>query len=164
MPQRFAQEDITRACLAYLGRWREFDSPDKMKRIVSLLHRQAVKAKAEGLFFKVRAVAMGLDWQVISLNPQVSTLELFNRILAHQKDLPRDRPYKDLLHLINFVLRKFFKTMEEQPLLMLEVVTPDSVLWRTQLISTLPGILPEESTRLEAIFYLEASYRAILKT
>jgi len=25
-----------------------------MKRVVGLLHRQAVKAKAEGLFFKVR--------------------------------------------------------------------------------------------------------------
>lgn len=25
-----------------------------MKRVVSLLHRQAVRAKAEGLFFKVR--------------------------------------------------------------------------------------------------------------
>ena len=25
-----------------------------MKRVVNLLHRQAIKAKAEGLFFKVR--------------------------------------------------------------------------------------------------------------
>ena len=101
-----------------------------MKRIVSLLHRQAVKAKAEGLFFKVGDVAVrSLHWQVTSLNLQVSTLELFNCILAHQKDLPRERPYMDLLHLINFVLRKFFKTMEEQPLLMLEVIMLRSFSW-----------------------------------
>ena len=29
-----------------------------MKRVVSLLHRQAVRAKAEGLFFNVRANAL----------------------------------------------------------------------------------------------------------
>ncbi|KAF8333073.1 timeless protein-domain-containing protein [Cantharellus anzutake] len=103
---RFAQEDITRACLAYLDRWKEFDDSDKVKRVVSLLHRQAVKTKAEGLFFKV------------------STLELFNRILAHQKDLPRDTPYKDLIQLVNFILRKFFKKMEEQPLLLIEAFFP----------------------------------------
>lgn len=37
----------------YLARWKEFSSPENMKWVVNLLHRQAVKAKAEGLFFKV---------------------------------------------------------------------------------------------------------------
>jgi hypothetical protein len=30
-----------------------------MRRVVSLLHRQAVKAKAEGLFFKVQSRSYG---------------------------------------------------------------------------------------------------------
>lgn len=51
--QKFADEDIAQTCIAYLARYQEFDSPEKMKRTVGLLHRQAVKAKAEGLFFRV---------------------------------------------------------------------------------------------------------------
>ena len=51
--QKFANSDITQSLLTYLGRYKEFTSPDEMKRIVSLLHRQAVRAKAEGLFFQV---------------------------------------------------------------------------------------------------------------
>ena len=53
--QKFANEDITHTLLVYLARFREL-SADNMKRVVSLLHRQAVKAKAEGLFFKVRDI------------------------------------------------------------------------------------------------------------
>ncbi|CAE6369742.1 unnamed protein product [Rhizoctonia solani] len=99
---KFAQEDIAHACLVYLARWREFTSPEQMKRIVSLLHRQAVKAKAEGFFFKV------------------STLMLFQSILKNQASLPKDQPYKDLIQLINFILRKFFKNVQEHPLLLVE--------------------------------------------
>lgn len=54
-PQKFANSDITQSLLTYLGRYREFTSPDEMKRVVSLLHRQAVRAKAEGLFFQVKS-------------------------------------------------------------------------------------------------------------
>lgn len=39
-----------------MSRYREFTSADNMRRVVNLLHRQAVKAKAEGLFFEVRVV------------------------------------------------------------------------------------------------------------
>ncbi|CAE6474022.1 unnamed protein product [Rhizoctonia solani] len=99
---KFAQEDIAHACLVYLGRWRGFTSSEQMRRIVSLLHRQAVKAKAEGFFFKV------------------STLALFQSILKDQASLPKDQPYKDLIQLINFVLRKFFKNAQEHPLLLVE--------------------------------------------
>ncbi|KAG9123429.1 Topoisomerase 1-associated factor 1 [Ceratobasidium sp. 392] len=103
---KFAQEDIAHACLVYLARWREFTSPEQMRRIVSLLHRQAVKAKAEGFFFKV------------------STLALFQSILKVQTSLPKDQPYKDLVQLINFVLRKFFKNAKEHPLLLVEAFYP----------------------------------------
>ena len=73
-----------------------------MKRVVNLLHRQAIKAKAEGLFFKV------------------STLYLFKNILSGQNGLPRDQPYKDLVSLLNFILRKFFKAVNEDSFLILE--------------------------------------------
>ncbi|CAE6535100.1 unnamed protein product [Rhizoctonia solani] len=99
---KFAQEDIAHACLVYLARWREFTSSEQMRRVVGLLHRQAVKAKAEGFFFKV------------------STLSLFQSILKNQSSLPKDQPYKDLIQLINFILRKFFKNAQEHPLLLVE--------------------------------------------
>ncbi|KZT26081.1 timeless-domain-containing protein [Neolentinus lepideus HHB14362 ss-1] len=103
---RFAHSEINHTLLAYLSRYREFDSPEEMKRIVKLLHRQAVKAKAEGLFF------------------QVSTLDLFKVILADQKSLPKDQPYKDLVALINYILRQFFKAVDEEPLLIVEAFFP----------------------------------------
>jgi hypothetical protein len=40
--------------MTYLEAYKTFKSPEQMKRIVALMHRQAVKAKSEGLFFKVR--------------------------------------------------------------------------------------------------------------
>jgi replication fork protection complex subunit Tof1/Swi1 len=44
---------VTATLLAYLSKFQEFDSSEKMKWVVGLMHRQAVRAKAEGLFFKV---------------------------------------------------------------------------------------------------------------
>ena len=37
-----------------MSRHQEFDGAEQMKRVVSLMHRQAVRARAEGLFFKVQ--------------------------------------------------------------------------------------------------------------
>lgn len=54
--QKFAHEEITRTLLIYLSRHEEFASPEQLKRVVNLLHRQAVKAKAEGIFFKVNII------------------------------------------------------------------------------------------------------------
>lgn len=51
--QRFAHPDVAQTLLAYLARYKEFSSLEEMKRVVNLIHRQAVRAKAEGLFFKV---------------------------------------------------------------------------------------------------------------
>ncbi|KAG7097306.1 hypothetical protein E1B28_004668 [Marasmius oreades] len=103
---KFAQADITHTLLTYLSRYKEFPSSDNMKRVLSLLHRQVVRAKAEGLFFNV------------------STLNLFKSILDDQRSLPRDQPYKDLIFLINYILRRFFKAMEEDTFLAIEAFFP----------------------------------------
>ncbi|KIK62957.1 hypothetical protein GYMLUDRAFT_41245 [Collybiopsis luxurians FD-317 M1] len=103
---KFAQADIAHTLLVYLSRYKEFSSSDQLKRVVSLLHRQAVKAKAEGLFFKV------------------STLNLFKTILGDRKSFPQDQPHKDLVNLINYILRQFFKAVEANPFLAVEAFFP----------------------------------------
>ncbi|KAF5391610.1 hypothetical protein D9757_002428 [Collybiopsis confluens] len=103
---KFAQADIAQTLLVYLSRYKEFSSSDQMRRVVGLLHRQAVKAKAEGLFFKV------------------STLNLFKSILADRKSFPQDQPHKDLVSLINYILRQFFKAIEANPFLAVEAFFP----------------------------------------
>ncbi|KXN83811.1 Topoisomerase 1-associated factor 1 [Leucoagaricus sp. SymC.cos] len=103
---KFANAEINQTLLTYLARYKEFDTADNMRRVVSLLHRQAVKAKAEGLFFNV------------------STLDLFKTILSEKETLPRDQPYKDLINLINFILRKFFKALAEDTFLAVEAFFP----------------------------------------
>jgi len=40
--------------MVHLESYKTYRSPEQMKRIVALMHRQAVKAKSEGLFYKVR--------------------------------------------------------------------------------------------------------------
>lgn len=52
---------------------------------------------------------------------KVSTLYLFQTILAAQKTFPRDQPHRDLVSLVTYVLRKFFKALEEEPFLAVEV-------------------------------------------
>ncbi|KAG6865098.1 hypothetical protein C0991_005153 [Blastosporella zonata] len=99
---KFAHAEITHTLLTYLERYKEFSSSENMRRVVSLMHRQAVRTKAEGLFFKV------------------STLNLFKAILADQKSFPRDQPYKDLVNLITFILRQFFKALAEDSFLAVE--------------------------------------------
>ena len=74
-----------------------------MKRVVSLMHRQAVRQKAEGLYF------------------MVSTLYLFKQIMAEERILPCEQPYKNLIALINYILRKFFKVVEEDSFFIIEV-------------------------------------------
>ncbi|KAG6889904.1 hypothetical protein C0992_003697 [Termitomyces sp. T32_za158] len=103
---KFAHADITHTLLTYLARYKDFSSPENMRRVVSLMHRQAVRTKAEGLFFKV------------------STLNLFKMILADQKSFPREQPYKDLVNLITFILRQFFKALAEEPFLAIEAFFP----------------------------------------
>lgn len=61
-PQRFANSEVAQTLLTYLARYKEFTSPESMKRVVNLLHRQAVKAKAEGLFFNVCRLTSDLPY------------------------------------------------------------------------------------------------------
>ncbi|KAI0634374.1 timeless-domain-containing protein [Trametes polyzona] len=104
--QRFVHADVTHTLLVYLARYKEFTSPEQMKRVVSLMHRQAVRQKAEGLFF------------------MVSTMYLFKQIMAEEKSLPKDQPYKDLTALISYILRKFFKAVAEDSFLIVEAFFP----------------------------------------
>lgn len=78
----------------------------QFKRVVGLMHRQVVKAQAEGLYFKV------------------SCLHLFQRILDDQLSLPKGEGTQDLLQLIKFILRKFFKRLDADPFLMIDALTP----------------------------------------
>ncbi|KAL5514636.1 hypothetical protein ACEPAG_1952 [Sanghuangporus baumii] len=103
---KFAHEEITHTLILYLSRYDEFTSSEQMKRVVNLMHRQAVRAKAEGLFFKV------------------STLNLFRNIFTRQSTFPKEQPYKDLVALITFILKKFFKAVKEDPMLIVEVFYP----------------------------------------
>ncbi|KAG0699398.1 timeless protein-domain-containing protein [Suillus ampliporus] len=103
---KFASSEITKTLLTYLSRYRDFDSPEFIKRAVNLIHRQVIKAKAEGLYFNV------------------STLNLFKTILDDQKSLPKDQSSKDLVTLVDFILRKFFKALEEEPFLAVEAFFP----------------------------------------
>ena len=128
--QKFAHAEITHTLLIYLARYRDFASSENMRRVVSLLHRQAVKAKAEGLFFKVSSYCFFDLWRRLlkcflkNLSfTQASTLDLFKTILADQKSLPREQPYKDLINLINYILRQFFKALAEDSFLAVEVKT-----------------------------------------
>lgn len=63
--QKFAHAEITHTLLTYLARYKEFDSSENVKRVVSLMHRQVVRAKAEGLYFNVRL--RGWQWVFLCL-------------------------------------------------------------------------------------------------
>ena len=41
--KKFAHEEITHTLITYLARYEEFTSPDQLKRVVNLLHRQAAQ-------------------------------------------------------------------------------------------------------------------------
>ena len=56
-----------------------------------------------------------------NLRIQVTTLELFRRILDDQPCLPKTAPYKDLTRVITFILKNFFKLAQTNELLFVEV-------------------------------------------
>ncbi|ODO09506.1 topoisomerase 1-associated factor 1 [Cryptococcus amylolentus CBS 6273] len=103
--KRFATEAIVNTLLVYLERFLEFDSAEQVKRVVGLMHRQVVKTHAEGLFFKV------------------TTMILFQRILENKHALPDAPASRDLTTLITFILRKFFKHVEKDPYIIIEVLS-----------------------------------------
>lgn len=51
-------------------------------------------------------------------------LNLFQQILNNELSLPKDPSSKDLVALITFILRKFFKQLEETPFLLVEAFFP----------------------------------------
>jgi hypothetical protein len=52
---------------------------------------------------------------------QASTLYQFKILLAEEKTFPVEQPYKDLMSLIKFILRQFFKALEKDRFLAVEV-------------------------------------------
>ncbi|SGZ16990.1 BQ5605_C020g09086 [Microbotryum silenes-dioicae] len=104
---KFADEGVLQTCMTYLESYKSFKTPKQLKRIVSLMHRQAVKSKSEGLFYKP------------------SVLDLFKRILDDDHvRIARDQATTDLKKLIEFILKKFFKAVKEKPMLLLECFFP----------------------------------------
>ena len=56
----------------------------------------------------------------------MSCLNLFHRVLEQQQSLPKADSSKDLLQLIHFILRKFFKRVGEDPFLIVQALGPKS--------------------------------------
>ena len=56
----------------------------------------------------------------------MSCLNLFRRILDEQQSLPENESTKDLLQLVKFVLRKFFKKVAEDPFVIVQALAPKS--------------------------------------
>lgn len=48
-------------------------------------------------------------------------MNLFKTLLSAQKSFPKEQPYKDLVSLINYILRQFFKAVDKEPFLIVEV-------------------------------------------
>ena len=84
-------------------------------------------------------------------------MNLFKSILADQKSIPRDPPYKDLVRLINFILRQFFKAIEENTFLAVEVSDIQYVIHNFHVLNLSRGLVPEEPWSLETIFQLGAN-------
>ncbi|KAJ6500386.1 timeless protein-domain-containing protein [Mycena sanguinolenta] len=146
---KFAAPEITRALLLQLSRFKELATePEVLRRVVSLLHRVAVRAKAEGLFFNVRFSFIPACSFLIHV--KVSTLYLFQTILAAQKTFPRDQPHRDLVQLVTYILRKFFKALEEEPFLAVDAFFPKNRgQWKAYSSWEPPPKGPRERTRAE---------------
>lgn len=47
-------------------------------------------------------------------------MELFQRLLRDERTLPKDQPYQDLMTLVKYLLRKFFKAVTEDNFILVE--------------------------------------------
>ncbi|EGG12538.1 uncharacterized protein MELLADRAFT_114767 [Melampsora larici-populina 98AG31] len=103
---KFAREPVLNTLLVYLTGHREFKDPEQLKRVVRLLHRIAVNAKSDGLFFKV------------------STFDTLNTLLEDRANSPRNPVYDDLWKLIDYILKQFFKSIRQNPFLLVECFFP----------------------------------------
>lgn len=90
-------------------------------------------------------------------------MALFKSILDDQRSLPKDQPYKDLVQIIAFILRRFFKALEEEPFLAIEVRHSCLQLEHTRfelLIEARLGAVPYEPRTLETVLKLGAGTEA----
>ena len=58
----------------------------------------------------------------LNMKAKVSTLHLFKSIMSEKKTFPLEQPYKDLSALVTYILRQFFKHVEEDNFLLVEVI------------------------------------------
>ncbi|KAJ9100538.1 hypothetical protein QFC21_003581 [Naganishia friedmannii] len=106
LERMLADEGVCKTLVRYLALYKDFKDPIKMKRLVGLMHRIVVNIRKEAFFFKV------------------SGLSVFKQVLDDQRSLPAHQSSKDAIAVINFILRKFFKAMEQDPFLALDAFFP----------------------------------------
>lgn len=57
---------------------------------------------------------------------QIGPLDLFRQILDERESLPKAEASHDLIQIINYILRKFFKKVAEDPFVIIETLGPKS--------------------------------------
>jgi hypothetical protein len=92
---------------------RELDAPHRCKR-------GRRRFLLQGMPKFACAPSQSIDFQT----NQVSGFEVFKRVLDDQRSLPPGQSTKDLLTCINYILRKFFKNLQQNPLLAVEAFWP----------------------------------------
>jgi replication fork protection complex subunit Tof1/Swi1 len=92
---------LVEACVAYLGRWRDYQRPaDELANVVAVMHRIAIKANDARSFFPAH---IRVAFQAILKGPLVAAM------------LPRaPRAVNDTKKLIEFVLKKYEKLSKEE--------------------------------------------------
>ncbi|PWN18693.1 hypothetical protein BCV69DRAFT_284988 [Microstroma glucosiphilum] len=92
---------LVEACVAYLGRWRDYQRPaDELANVVAVMHRIAIKANDARSFFPAH---IRVAFQAILKGPLVAAL------------LPcAPRAVNDTKKLIEFVLKKYEKLSKEE--------------------------------------------------
>jgi len=91
------------------------------------MHRIVVSVGADAFFYKVRMclwITVHLANRADTAIKKVSGFEVFKRVLEDQRTLPAGQATKDLLACINYILRKFFKNLQQNPLLAIEAFWP----------------------------------------
>lgn len=59
-------------------------------------------------------------------NVQIGSLHLFQKVLDERQSLPKADASNDLVQIINYILRKFFKKVAEDPFVIVETLGPKS--------------------------------------
>ena len=75
--------------------------------------------------------------------------------MDHKQYLPRDQPYKDLVNLVQFLLRQFFKAAEDDWFIVVHVSDYHPLLCCYLTVDGNLGAIPEKPRTLETILELE---------